>query len=59
HTCRTAILTSSGRPPARTQAAEHLRHSNPPENGRLHHCLQTGELFDEHIAFPSELAAAA
>ncbi|MGW2651978.1 IS110 family transposase [Streptomyces sp. NPDC001393] len=27
--------------------------------GQLHHCLQSGELFDEHVAFPSELAAAA
>jgi hypothetical protein len=27
--------------------------------GQLYHCLQAGELFDEHIAFPSELATAA
>ncbi|GGJ60572.1 hypothetical protein GCM10010121_083990 [Streptomyces brasiliensis] len=27
--------------------------------GQLYHCLQARELFDEHIAFPSELAAAA
>jgi hypothetical protein len=27
--------------------------------GQLYHCLQAGELFDERIAFPSELAAAA
>ncbi|MFC9916810.1 IS110 family transposase [Streptomyces sp. NPDC127197] len=27
--------------------------------GQLYHCLQADELFDEHIAFPSELATAA
>ncbi|MGV4988661.1 IS110 family transposase [Streptomyces sp. NRAIS4] len=27
--------------------------------GQLYHCLQTGELFEEHLAFPSSLAAAA
>jgi hypothetical protein len=27
--------------------------------GQLYHCLQASELFDEHIAFPFELAAAA
>lgn len=27
--------------------------------GQLHHCLQTGQLFDEHHAFPPPLAAAA
>jgi hypothetical protein len=27
--------------------------------GQLYYCLQTGELFDEHIAFPSQQAAAA
>ncbi|MBB5109880.1 transposase [Streptomyces spectabilis] len=27
--------------------------------GQLHHCIHAGELFDEHLAFPSLLAAAA
>ncbi|MET9411239.1 IS110 family transposase [Streptomyces sp. NPDC002935] len=27
--------------------------------GQLYHCLQEGELFDEHVAFPVSLAAAA
>ncbi|WP_067684294.1 IS110 family transposase [Nocardia miyunensis] len=27
--------------------------------GLLHHCLQTGQLYDEHVAFPPPLAAAA
>lgn len=27
--------------------------------GQLYHCLQADKLFDEHIAFPCELAAAA
>lgn len=35
--------------------------SVPADDARaqLYHCLQAGELFDEHIAFSSELAAAA
>jgi hypothetical protein len=27
--------------------------------GQLYHCLQERELFDEHVAFPVSLAAAA
>jgi transposase len=27
--------------------------------GQLYHCLQKGELFDEHVAFPTKMAAAA
>jgi hypothetical protein len=27
--------------------------------GQLYHCLQAGELFDERIAFPSELTTVA
>ena len=27
--------------------------------GQLYHCLQTNQLFDEHVAFPSQLATAA
>jgi hypothetical protein len=27
--------------------------------GQLYHCRHRDELFDEHIAFPAELAAAA
>lgn len=27
--------------------------------GLLHHCLQTGQLYDEHVAFPPPLSAAA
>lgn len=27
--------------------------------GQLYHCLQTSHLFDENVAFPSQLATAA
>ncbi|MFF7888719.1 IS110 family transposase [Streptomyces sp. NPDC020794] len=39
--------------------AEAQRHLFNRMIGQLYHCLQTSQLFDEHVAFPSQLATAA